>query len=49
MKVRLGEADKDIITIYEVHEGDPADNTIFCQRIKGHRQIFNKKLESGHG
>ena len=45
-KVLLGETDKGIITTYRVFEGNPADNTLLCAGVKGHRRLFRKRLKA---
>ena len=45
-KVLVGETDNGIITTYRVMEGNPADNTLLCPGVKGHRRLFRKRLKA---
>lgn len=48
-KVLLGETDKGIISTYQVFEGNPADNTLLCPGVKGHRRLFRRRLKAVSG
>ena len=45
-KVLLGETDGGIITTYRVMEGSPADTSLLCSGVKGHRRLFRKRLKA---
>ncbi|RLC61203.1 MAG: ISNCY family transposase [Chloroflexi bacterium] len=45
-KVLIGETDHGIITTHKVLKGNPADATLLKTGVRGHRQLFRKRLKA---
>jgi len=45
-KVLIGETDHGIISTYDVLDDNPADVTVLKLGVKGHRQLFRKRLKA---
>lgn len=45
-KVLLGEAERGIITTYEVLEGNPGDSHLLRRGVKWHRRLFRRRLKA---
>jgi IS5 family transposase len=48
-KVLIGGTDHDIITTYDVLEGNPADTTLLKPAVRRHRRVFRRRLKAVAG